>query len=91
MKGFKPVIKMASGGLVPKKMPAGPKLPKPPTALAGPRGPTGPKAANQKGMKPAKPMATMAKGGHVDDKEDRTLIRQMVKPSALKGDKKFGK
>jgi hypothetical protein len=91
MKGFKPVVKMASGGLVPSKMPA-PKVPKLPSKLAGPKGPTGPKAANQMGKAPKapKPMAFKS-GGHADLKEDKDLVRQMVKPSALKTDKRFGK
>lgn len=90
MKGFKPVLKMASGGLVPK-MPA-PRVPKLPSKLAGPKGPVGAKAANQAGAKPKapKPMA-FKEGGHADLKEDKALVRSMVKATALKADKKFGK
>lgn len=82
MKGFKPVVKMATGGLVPKVGAPGKagaqmaaKLPKPPKPAEMPKPPKLPTAGSMAGNK----AKAMAKGGHVDEKEDKALIKKAVK------------
>lgn len=96
MKGFKPIVKMASGGLVPK-MPKAPgkagasmtnKMPKPPSGMPKPKRAV---AVPSIGGNSKPGLKAFAKGGHADLAEDKALVKSMVKPSALKSDKKFGK
>lgn len=83
----------AAAMAAPKMAPKGPMAPGKAGAMMAAKGPAQPAMPKKRaGLAAGAGKVSMFKdGGHVDVKEDKALVKTMVKPSCLKSDKKMTK